>query len=188
MNYIVFDLEATCWENDRSKINEIIEIGAVKLNDNLKVVDIFSEFVKPTINPVLSDFCTKLTTITQKDVDGAKPFEQVMKDFESWIGLNGNKAILCSWGFYDKKQIDKECSVKSYSGNIGWMLENHISIKHQFADFMKIRPCGMEKALEILGLYLEGTHHRGIDDAQNITRIFVEVFENLKLPAYKSFG
>ena len=36
MNYIIFDLEATCWEHDRNRINEIIEIGAVKLNERLE--------------------------------------------------------------------------------------------------------------------------------------------------------
>ncbi|WP_375377881.1 exonuclease domain-containing protein [Paenibacillus sp. MZ04-78.2] len=46
MNYIVLDLEATCWENDRTKQNEIIEIGAVKINDKLKIVDEFQTFIK----------------------------------------------------------------------------------------------------------------------------------------------
>ena len=31
-HYIIFDLEATCWEEKNDKIKEIIEIGAVKLN------------------------------------------------------------------------------------------------------------------------------------------------------------
>ncbi|HEX9061799.1 MAG TPA: 3'-5' exonuclease [Clostridia bacterium] len=182
MYYIVFDLEATCWENGKSKPNEIIEIGAVKLNEKLEQKEMFSKFVKPVIYPVLSEFCTKLTTITQKDVDSAMPFEQVMKEFEDWIGLEKENVILSSWGFYDKKQIMAECGLKSYSGNISWMLDNHISLKHQFAEIKKIGPCGMKKALDILGLPLIGTHHRGIDDALNIAEIFKIIFHELRFP------
>ena len=38
MKYIIVDLEATCWENkDQKKINEIIEIGAVCINENKEI-------------------------------------------------------------------------------------------------------------------------------------------------------
>lgn len=179
MNYIIFDLEATCWENDRSKTSEIIEIGAVKLNDRLESVDTFSKFVKPVVYPILSDFCTRLTSIEQRDVDSADIFENVMKEFENWNISSDTEVILCSWGFYDKKQIIKECKEKNYSGRIFGLLDKHISIKHQFAKIKGIKPCGMSRALELLGLPLEGTHHRGIDDAKNITRIFTAVFDDL---------
>lgn len=74
MNYIIFDLEATCWENDHKRQNEIIEIGAVKLNEGLKTVSDFQIFVKPALSPQLSDFCKRLTSISQADVDAAVYF------------------------------------------------------------------------------------------------------------------
>jgi len=177
MNYIIFDLEATCWENEKSKKSEIIEIGAVKLNDKLEQIATFSKFVKPVINPELSEFCTKLTTIKQCDVENAGTFENVIKEFEEFIGKD---SFLCSWGFYDKKQILSECKVKGYVGEMEKLLQKHISVKHQYADIKGIKPCGMSNALELLGLKLDGTHHRGIDDAVNITKIFKEVFGELK--------
>jgi len=63
MHYIILDLEATCWEEKSDKANEIIEIGAVKLDENLEVVDTFSQYVRPVISPELSDFCKTLTSI-----------------------------------------------------------------------------------------------------------------------------
>lgn len=33
MNYIIFDLESTCWENNTLKQREIIENGAVKVSN-----------------------------------------------------------------------------------------------------------------------------------------------------------
>lgn len=180
MHYVIFDLEATCWENHRSKVSEIIEIGAVKLNEKLDEIDEFSVFVKPTINPILSDFCKKLTSISQKDVDTAEPFDQVIINFEKWIKRLGDKVLIYSWGFYDKKQLINESNVKNYSGSILRLLGNHDSLKHKFADIKMIKPCGMGKALKMLNLSLDGTHHRGIDDARNITKIFKSVFEELK--------
>jgi len=87
-----------------------------------------------------------------------------------------------SWGHYDKKQILAESALKNYSGNIFELLnKKHISLKHEFARARKERTCGMASALGKLDLQLEGTHHRGIDDAKNIAKIFKVVFEDLKL-------
>jgi inhibitor of KinA sporulation pathway (predicted exonuclease) len=181
MNYIIFDLEATCWEKSNGKVSEIIEIGAVKLASNLEVISLFSEFVKPTINPLLSEFCKNLTSITQSDVDYASPFEEVMREFEKWIVLENNSARLFSWGHYDKKQILQECSVKGYKGSIISLLNEHCSLKHRFAEIKGIKLCGMSYALKSLGIELEGIHHRGIDDAKNITKIFKAVFNELNI-------
>lgn len=51
MNYIIFDLE---WNNAYSYakkgfMNEIIEIGAVKLNERLEIVDTFKQLILPKI-------------------------------------------------------------------------------------------------------------------------------------------
>ncbi len=54
MNYIVFDLEwnqshiGSAGEHPRMPF-EIIEIGAVKLDENYKVIDEFSRLIKPKI-------------------------------------------------------------------------------------------------------------------------------------------
>lgn len=178
--YIVFDLEATCWKDDKSKFSEIIEIGAVKLDNNLNEISRLSIFIKPTINPILSEFCKELTTITQENVNKGYSFNDGMKEFENWIG-NEEFVMMCSWGFYDKKQIKKETEVKGYKGKMYHLLKTHISIKHEFAKLKNIKPCGMTQALKLLGIKQDGTHHRGIDDAINISKIFREVFYELKL-------
>ena len=58
VNYIIFDLEATCWLGRPPKgYNEIIEIGAVKINQYGEETGRFESFVKPTVNRKLSGFC-----------------------------------------------------------------------------------------------------------------------------------
>ena len=167
---IIVDLEATCSENKDIE-NEIIEIGAVKIIDG-KVVDTFGQFVRPIFNPILTDFCKELTTIQQEDVDKAENFPEVLADFKKWIGTNDY--IMMSWGFYDKKQFIKDCEKWHIPSN--WIPE-HQNVKLMFADKMNHKPCGMEKALNYLRIPLDGTHHRGIDDAKNIAKIYLKIME-----------
>ena len=56
MNYIIFDFE---WNNAfnyaiKKSINEIIEIGAVKLDRNLNIVDTFKQLIKPKVSRKIS--------------------------------------------------------------------------------------------------------------------------------------
>lgn len=174
MNYIILDLEATCWQ-DRStrRRSEIIEIGAVKINAHKEVVDEFTAFVQPIEHPELSDFCKELTTITQEDVDGAETFDVVICQFSEWINLD-QPYLLGSWGMYDRNQFRKDCELHDLS--IDW-LKQHISLKHQYTQIKGLkRHMGMKGALWSEGIDLEGTHHRGIDDARNISKIFLKLF------------
>ena len=155
---------------------EIIEIGAVRLDAALTIVDEFACFVRPVVEPELSQFCTALTTITQADVDAADMFAAVFGRFLEWIGTGPYR--LCSWGFFDVGQFRLDCT------RFGLVFpqefeSDHVNIKQLFADWKGVRRCGMTAALDLLGLPLVGTHHRGIDDACNIARIVQETLPNV---------
>lgn len=169
MQYIIVDLEATCWKKgtlpDRM---EIIEIGAVMLDSSSGPVTAeFAEFVKPIQEPFLSDFCRELTTIRQEDVDSADTFQPVFQRFLNWIGDEPFR--LCSWGAYDLRQFTIDC--ERHGIPFPASFTHHINLKKAFADLRGIKPCGMKGALFMLGMSLEGQHHRGIDDARNIAKV-----------------
>jgi len=176
MHYIILDLEATCWQDkSERRRSEIIEIGAVKINEHQELVDEFSAFVQPIEHPELSDFCTELTTITQQDVDGADTLDVVIKAFWNWIDLD-TPYLLGSWGRYDRNQFQKDCELHNLPQH--W-LKPHISLKHQYTVIKGLnRHAGMKGALWMEGIDLEGTHHRGIDDARNISKIFLKLFKH----------
>lgn len=174
MHYIVLDLEATCWERRDQSPNEIIEIGAVCINNKGQAVDEFVTFVRPKVHPQLSDFCTQLTSITQARVDAAPRFPEALEAFQDWIASFDSDYWLCSWGFYDRSQFEKDCRL--YGLPTDW-LEQHISLKHQYGDIKNMRPPGMQGALKLENMRLDGTHHRGIDDARNIAKIFMKFFD-----------
>ena len=175
MNYIIVDLEATCWEKREGRSNEIIEIGAVCIDDNLEIQDEFCEFVLPKINPILSDFCIDLTSISQEEIDQSKVFPVVINTFLEWINSFDGDYILCSWGHYDRVQFKNDCELHE----LDWSWTNrHISLKHQYGKIKGLRRApGMKRALKSEKIPLDGTHHRGIDDARNISKIFNKYYQ-----------
>jgi len=171
--YIVYDLEATCWESGtRPERMEIIEIGAVRVDaTKLNIVDEFNTFVQPVSEPELSEFCRNLTSIGQEDVDGAPTFPDALRIFLDWVGKE--ETILCSWGSYDRNQIKVDC--RRHSIEPPMVLENYWNLKQQFAERQNGRKYGVKRALRILDIPFEGTHHRGIDDARNIAKILLRL-------------
>lgn len=167
---IVTDLEATCDNNpnfDRRN-SEIIEIGAVVVDENLQVVDSFSSFVKPLKSPTLTAFCKNLTKIQQSDIDSAPTFVNAYYKFEDFC-LKYSDRTFASWGNYDFNKLISECR----KNKIDFMFSEGVNLKEQFALTQGVRGKGpgLSAALASCDLRFIGTLHRGIDDARNIARM-----------------
>lgn len=177
---IIVDLEATCEAksiNDKYPM-EIIEIGAVKVVDG-QIVDTFSTFVKPTLTDSLTKFCTKLTTITWENLQDAPHFADALRSFLEWA----EGYPLASWGWYDAKQFSRDCALHGLSKRF---LEGHRSIKHEYID--NIRPKSryrgsyfLPSILEYHRLDFEGTHHRGIDDALAVAKLYLHLYDEFEV-------
>jgi inhibitor of KinA sporulation pathway (predicted exonuclease) len=168
---VIVDLEATCWdrsENRNFREMEIIEIGAVLIDlDKAGIISEFDEFVKPVNNPILSNFCRKLTTIRQEDVDRADIFPVVWNRFLNWMETPED-VLMSSWGKYDYYQFKLDCGLHK----INYPFENRqINLKDLLYKKIGRRRFGLSFALKKLGLMFEGTRHRGLDDARNIWEI-----------------
>lgn len=73
---LVIDIESTCWKEPQIEDNsEIIEIGICPIDTKSgDALESRSIIIKPEYSKV-SEFCTKLTTITQEDVDAGISFK-----------------------------------------------------------------------------------------------------------------
>ncbi|MBD2386821.1 3'-5' exonuclease [Cylindrospermum sp. FACHB-282] len=170
--FLIVDLEATCCNEGSIPRHqmEIIEIGAVMLNRKTWEIDSeFQQFIQPVRNVHLTDFCTELTSISQKDVANAPQFAEAISTFKAWIDSFPHH-IFCSWGNYDKAQFLQDCAFHNVPYPFG---SEHINIKKEFSEYLGVsKGFGMANALTHLGMELKGTHHRGIDDARNIADIY----------------
>jgi inhibitor of KinA sporulation pathway (predicted exonuclease) len=173
MNYIIFDLEATCWEHmPPGFVQETIEIGAYRLNQFGEIRGKFNRFVKPVVHPNLSPYCRQLTTISQQDVNRAQPFPEVILEFQDWAYINEETYALCSWGNFDRKLLLSDCLMHRIESD--WV-HHHVNLKEQYRLRKKLRTgIGLMKAVEMEGIEFTGIHHRGISDAENLTKLFLK--------------
>lgn len=176
MNFIIYDLEATCWEyKNPNLISETIEVGAYKLDNYGDVLGTYNRFIKPVINPFLSPFCKRLTSITQEDVDRSMTFPSVMEEFKDWIGVEEEEYLLCSWGSFDKKILIADSEYHNIEND--WV-EPHLNLKAQYHSIKRLhRPCGLKSAIKKEGMEFTGIHHRGISDAENLVKIFLKYLD-----------
>lgn len=168
--FLIIDFEATCGEKNEipKGENEIIEFAGILFDENYNVLFEFCEFVKPKRHPNLTKFCSKLTSINQKDVENAKTFLDVLNDFKSQI-LNYDPLFL-SWGSYDKKLLLNDCLYNKTE--YPFLNDNHYNIKNYLFKHLGIKKeKGLHSTLRYLKLRFEGFPHRGIDDCRNILKI-----------------
>lgn len=170
---LVIDIEATCWESKppSGQESEIIEIGICVLDVRLgKRVHKRSILVRPERSTV-SSFCTKLTTLTQEEVDTGITFAEACRILKK--EYMSKKRVWASYGDYDRRKFERQCADRKISYPFG---PTHINVKNLFALKSRLqREPGMAQALEQAGLPLEGVHHRGGDDAWNIANLLCQV-------------
>ena len=169
---IVVDVEATCTqENDKNFPKEIIEIGAVCLDEDGNVRDSFQAFIRPEKNPILTEFCKGLTTIKQDEVDLASTFKTAMPQFLQWVNnvCGHNDYIFYSWGDFDKNIFRRQCIELDVDAKT--FLSKHKNAKAIFAVVNNCKPMGVGSALKFKKMKFIGTPHRADSDANNIARL-----------------
>lgn len=196
MHHIVFDLEMNFCDKPifknqngyyihekkkrvylKSCIHEVIEIGAVKLDDSLNIIETFQTFVKPMFHPIISKKCKMLTNISQEDVENEREFHKCINQFAQWIA-ESNEYNLYSWSDNDKTQILRECKEKDIKCSITSILKKHfIDLQQQYSllcgkksyDFVSLK-----NATETLNIpFIQ--RHRALEDSLVTAEILVEI-------------
>jgi inhibitor of KinA sporulation pathway (predicted exonuclease) len=166
---LVVDIEATCWEGavPPEQEAEIIEIGLCLLDvasgERREKTSLLVRPERSTVSP----FCTQLTTLTQAEVDTGLSFREACALLKS--RYTAKDRVWASYGEYDRQQFERQCHSRNIPYPFG---PRHLNVKTLFA-LVHALPAevGMAEALARQGLPLEGTHHRGADDAWNIARL-----------------
>ncbi|MBQ9945845.1 MAG: exonuclease domain-containing protein [Clostridia bacterium] len=129
MYYVIMDLE---WNNSYNKIkkcfvNEVLEIGAVLVDEELEVIDTFSVIIRSQLIKKLSGRVKNLTHISNEDMSSGVSFQKAIADFSKWIG--GRNCVFMSWGNSDIRVL-----VDNFSMFCGM---NRIPFLTQYVDLQK---------------------------------------------------
>ncbi|KAL6482505.1 hypothetical protein MHYP_G00105850 [Metynnis hypsauchen] len=186
---IVIDFESTCWREKNNYGQEIIEFPAVLLNtSNGEIESEFHSYVQPQEHPVLSEFCTELTGITQKQVEAGLPLRICLSRFARWLHtLQQEKGVVCvtdgkntpasghlctflTWSDWDLGVcLLYECKRKQITKPE--VLNSWIDLRATYKAFYSRKPKGLNGALQDLGIQFSGREHSGLDDARNTARL-----------------
>jgi inhibitor of KinA sporulation pathway (predicted exonuclease) len=176
---LVIDIEATCWEGGyppKGESNDVIEIGLVPLELSTgRRLEKRSLLVRPERSTV-GQFCTQLTTLTQEQVAGGILFKDACKILEE--EYHSTERLWASFGDYDRRQIERQCREQGVRYPFG---PSHLNAKTLSAICKGLTTeIELEGSLKLWGLPMEGTHHRGADDAWNIAAILRECLKRIK--------
>jgi len=177
--YIVVDLEATK-KNWRSKQSSIVEIGAVKLDATMEIIDTFSRFVKPKFKRLMSN--EFLMNQTRSDIVSADDINTVNEELVKWIGYD--KYILVFWSKSDLNILFDHYEIEKF--NFSAWLKNYCDLQENFTSHFELdsHP-SVTTAMNTFNRHYEGVIHCAIDDAWN-TAIILQELSKLKEITYYS--
>ena len=175
---LVVDVESTCWEGSppHGQSSEIIEIGFCPVDlKTLTRLEKRSILILP-IQSEISEFCTTLTTLTPEMFAQAGSLADAAKILKN--DYLSKDRLWASWGDYDRRQFERVCKDQDVGYPFG---PSHLNVKSLFAAATgSAHEMGLDGAYRHLGLTMEGTHHRGDDDAWNISEIVCRLLKAMR--------
>lgn len=182
MEFILFDLEATCWpEGTPGVVQEIIEIGAYRMNPSRRVTDSFHRMIRPVLHPHLSPYCRQLTGIEPHEIRNAALFPKVLEAWTEWLASSGEEYVLVSWGKEDEQFFRSDCRL--HRQDTSWLDGCYYDLKAMYRQqFRLTKSLGLQAALRREGIEFEGTAHRAVPDARHLAMLFARHIDDWPIP------
>lgn len=181
MEYIVLDLEwnqsNTGKEDAVEKLPfEIIEIGAIKLNNERVMVSEFNELIKPQVYHEMHKITSKLIHIQMQELERGRPFPEVGGDFVRWCGQEEH--LFCTWGTLDLTELQRNMAYYEMPLLAPGPLP-YLDVQKLFAiayEERKIRR-NLEYAIDFLHIEKDIPFHRAFSDAYYTAKILIRILE-----------
>ena len=180
MNYIVLDLEFNqpfhFKSGKSSELNpecpfEIIQIGAVKLNENFEVSNTFNCMIKPQFYKRIHPYVEKITGIKEEDLKDKVSFKEAFEQFTKFIG--DEDSVLCTWGIDDIKSLYRNILVHNI--NIDLITNKYINVQAYATKYLNYeagKTIGLKNAVTELDIEIENSFHDALNDADYTAKIF----------------
>ena len=178
MNYIVVDFEWNQSPYGKQASNkrlpfEIIEIGALKLDEQGNEIDRFNQMVKPKVYRKLHHVTKSLTGISEKELNAGRPFREVLTEFLEWCGKD---YMFCTWGNLDLLELQRNLKYFHMEEFLKGPITYH-NVQKLFRLFYldedSNSTASLECAVEYLNLPKNSDFHRAIHDAEYTAAVLV---------------
>lgn len=186
MNYIVLDTEwnSCFWKSKKKFINELVEFGAIKLDENFNIVSTYNAVIKSQLTDKLSQRFIDLTNITNEEMLNGKPFEVVINEYSEWAGRD---TITLTWSNSDIYTLFYNCNDFlnlnyipgiTYYSDAQKIVQNYLIFKgHTIKSQISL-----ENAANLMNVSTENIKfHRAIDDSKLTAKLFVEAVKYINL-------
>lgn len=188
MNYIIFDLEWNNAYNYKTKkgMNEIIEIGAVKLDSRLEIVDTFKQLIKPRLSKKLGGRFKNLTNISMAEINETGiDFDDAFSDFARWG--RGENNIFLSWSKSDLYTLVDNFVKFKGTTHIDF-IEKYADVQEYCMQFIEIHngnQISLSHCAELFEIDLSNQNlHRALEDCFAEAYCFKKVFDREKFSDY----
>lgn len=190
MNYIIYDLEYNQKHLDSTEVQsnnnssfpfEIIQIGALKLNESFETVSNFNTLIKPTVYPSIHPYVQNLTKINNDTVSSCKSFAHVYEDFLKFIG--NDDIILCVWGINYIKELLR--NIKFYNLSTSSISKSYIDIQKYASKYLKApkeSKIGLRTAVDLLNIPTKIEFHDAFNDAYYTAEVFKGIYDDTIKP------
>ena len=167
---LVFDLEFTAWEDSMATywlrpgaFQEVVQIGAVKVDGDFNAGESFNVLVRPRLNPVLSPYLERLTGITNETLNAkGVDFAEAYRAFLAF----GDGLPVVAFGRDDLVFID---NLRLYGISDAPPLPPYVNVKTWMEelgiDMRGLRACDVGPSA---GVPFSGHRHNGLDDAFSV--------------------
>lgn len=181
MKYIVVDLEMnpidSAYKDERATCKlEVIEIGAVLLDEYYHEIGRFVTLVKPQYNTRIEKKYEKLTEIKTEMVASAPYFADALQMFFQWCSSIPGENQIVQWSENDYLQISREIVLKNVSlsdENRHYMENSWLDFQKEYGDTLGFdRNLSLKDAIMYAGRDFSGHQHDALDDAKNTADLF----------------
>lgn len=195
VQHIMIDLEMNKidkqTDGDKSLSNELIEIGAVRMDEDFQLLDKYQTYVMTDYGKIAPKI-RELTGITDDKLVGAPRFCDAMDDFTKWIGAG--KTTFYSWSMSDLRQFQIEANYKGYKKPIIRQMEKSwVDFQEIYSNLLGIqKKIKLKQAVNAADYEFSGAEHTALADAVNTAEILSlskhpEEFERVMKPVLDLF-
>lgn len=186
--YMDFEMNMPSSKSKRESFKaEIIAIGAIKYDTKTGQIDKFKSLIKPVTNQEIFPHIEELTHITTKDLESAPTYENVMRNFKSWLGIYTNIEGIYTFGNLDLTCFNYTDRLSSQKNNHPRFLNNirdlFVDIKDKYIKYgiKCMNYVSLKNLLEYANVEFYGDAHDPLYDAYNLYVLDKVLEENDKI-------